>query len=202
MGSEIFVLLGGPGHAPSENFENQVSQIDGNWITDYLFGRHFYFSFSRKLLLQLEMFSKHITPIVLNFYCQRHFDDCLNISVLGRFDRNYEPGSVLNCALKLCAFFQKDLNYDSNRILLSLYISLLSDSLVEKFQTLTGRCNPQVAKLRLNGYPLGFYRLITMNQTPPARAINLTRVLDLATCFVYESKVIFLRQNLLADFTA
>ena len=49
----------------------------------------FYFSFSHKLLLQLEMFSKHITPIVLNFYCQRHFDDCLNISVLGRFDRNY-----------------------------------------------------------------------------------------------------------------
>ena len=26
----------------------------------------------------------------LNFHCQRHFDDCLKISVLGRFDRNYE----------------------------------------------------------------------------------------------------------------
>ena len=44
----------------------------------------------------------------------------------------------------------------------------------------------------LTGYPLGFHRLVTMNQTPPARAINLTRVLDLTTCFVYESKVIFL----------
>ena len=93
--------------------------------------------FSHKLILQLEMFSKHITPIVLNFHCQRHFDDCLNISVLGRFDRNYKPGSVLNCALKLCAFFQKDLNYEYNRILWSLYISLLSESLIEKFQTLT-----------------------------------------------------------------
>ena len=50
---------------------------------------------------------------------------------------NYEPGSVLNCALKLCAFFQKDLNYEYNRILRSLYISLLSESLIEKFQTLT-----------------------------------------------------------------
>ena len=37
VGSEIFLLLGGPGHAPSENFENQVSQIGGNWITNYLF---------------------------------------------------------------------------------------------------------------------------------------------------------------------
>ena len=117
---------GGPGYAPSEIFENQVSQIGGNWITDYLFWRYFYFSFSHKLLLQLEMFSKHITPIVLNFHCQRHFDDCLNISVLGRFDRNYEPGSVLNCALKLCAFFQKDLKYESNRILRSsLYFQTL-----------------------------------------------------------------------------
>ena len=26
-----------PGHAPWEIFENQVSQISGNWITDYLF---------------------------------------------------------------------------------------------------------------------------------------------------------------------
>ena len=32
---------------------------------------------------------------------------------------------------------------------------------------------------RLTGYLLGFHRLVTMNQTPPARAINLTRVLDL-----------------------
>ena len=53
----------------------------------------------------------------------------------------------------------------------------------------------------LTGYPLGFHRLVTMNQTPPARAINLTRVLDLKTCFVYESKVTFLWQ-FLADFTA
>ena len=89
------------------------------------------------MLLQLQTFSRHITPIVLNFHCQRHFDDCLNISVLGRFDRNYEPGSVLNCALKLCAFFQKGLNFEYNQILRSLYISLLSESLIEKFQTLT-----------------------------------------------------------------
>ena len=27
----------GPGHAPLEIFENQVSQISGNWITGYLF---------------------------------------------------------------------------------------------------------------------------------------------------------------------
>ena len=52
-------------------------------------------------------------------------------------DRNYEPGSVLNCASKLCAFFQKDLNYEYNQILRSLCISLLSESLIEKFQTLT-----------------------------------------------------------------
>ena len=37
----------------------------------------------------------------------------------------------------VCAFFQKDLNYEYNRILRSLYISLLSDSLIEKFHTLT-----------------------------------------------------------------
>ena len=80
-----------------------------------------------------------ITPVVLNFYCQRHFDDCLKIPVLGRLDGNYE--SVSNGALKLCAFFQKDLNYDFNRILRRLYISLLSDSLVEKFQTLATLLN-------------------------------------------------------------
>ena len=44
----------------------------------------------------------------------------------------------------------------------------------------------------LTGYPLGFHRLVAMNQTPPARAVNLTRVLDLSTYFVYESKVTFL----------
>ena len=33
-----FILLGGvQEHAPLENFENQVSQIGGNWISDYLF---------------------------------------------------------------------------------------------------------------------------------------------------------------------
>ena len=51
----------------------------------------------------------------------------------------------------------------------------------------------------LTGYPLGSHGLVTMNQTPLTRTINLTRVLDLSTCFVYESKFIFLRQNLLHD---
>ena len=69
-----------------------------------------------------------------------------------------------------------------------------------KMKLKTDKCNPQVAGLRLTGYPLGFHRLVTMNQTPPARAISLTRVLDLTTFFVYESKVTF--DNLLADFTA
>ena len=31
-----------------------------------------------------------VTPVVLNFHCQRHFDDCLKILVLGRLDGNYE----------------------------------------------------------------------------------------------------------------
>ena len=34
--AKIFVLLGGS-EAPLENFENQVSKIGGNWISDYLF---------------------------------------------------------------------------------------------------------------------------------------------------------------------
>ena len=65
-----------------------------------------------------------------------------------------------------------------------------------------GKYNPQVARLRVTWLPswilqVGYYE----PETPPAYAINLTRVLDLTTCFVYESKVIFLGQNLLADFT-
>ena len=95
---------GGQGACSLGNFWNQVSQISRNWITDYLLWRYFYFSFSHKLLLQLKMFSKHITPIVLNFHRQRHFDDCL-----------YEPGSVLNCALKLRAFFRKILIMNTTR---------------------------------------------------------------------------------------
>ena len=80
--AEILHATGVRGHDPPEKFENQVSQIDGKWISDYLF------SFSHKSLLQLGIFLKHITRLVLNFHCQRYFDDCLKISVLGRFDRN------------------------------------------------------------------------------------------------------------------
>ena len=53
----------------------------------------------------------------------------------------------------------------------------------------------------LTGYPLGFQRLVTMNQTPPACTKKLTRVLDLTRCFVYESKLPFY-YNRLAEFTA
>ena len=35
-----------------------------------------------------------------------------------------------------------------------------------------GRCNPQVARLRLTGYPLGFHRLVTVNQGPLMRVIK------------------------------
>ena len=88
---------------------------------------------------RLEMFSKHITPIVLNFHCQRHFGDCLKITALGRFDRNYELTWIALelCIKTLCPFSERFELYDSNRILQPLYISLLSDSLVETFQTLT-----------------------------------------------------------------
>ena len=86
-----------------------------------------------------DVFQTYHTPIVLNFHCQRQFDDFLKIIVLGRFDRNYELTWI---ALELCIktlylLTERFELYDSNRTLRPLYISLLSDSLVEKFQTLT-----------------------------------------------------------------
>ena len=83
-----------------------------------------------------------ITLVVLNCHCQRHFDDYLKISVLGRSDENYELTWIgLAFCIKTLCLFKKDLNYESNRILRRLYISLLSDSLVEKFQTLATLLN-------------------------------------------------------------
>ena len=132
MGSEILFckrVRGSP-----ENSENQVAEI--GFPTTYFEDSFISHSVTN---CSCNWRSFPITPVVLKFHCQRHFDDCLKISVLGRLDGNYE--SVSNGALKLCTFFQKDLNYVSNRILPRLCISLISDSLVEKFQTLATLLN-------------------------------------------------------------
>ena len=50
-----------------------------------------------------------ITLVVLNFHRQRHFDDCLKISVLGRSGGNYELTwiSLEWCIKTLCLFSER-----------------------------------------------------------------------------------------------
>ena len=57
-----------------------------------------------------------------------------------------------------------------------------------------GRCNQHVARLpgcKLTGHPLGFCRLVTINQTPPTSEIKPHQGVRLIRCFVYEFKVMF-----------
>ena len=60
-------------HAPREKFENQVFQIGRKWISDYLILKIAFLKFSQKLLLQLEIFAKHIILFRatedINYYC-------------------------------------------------------------------------------------------------------------------------------------
>ena len=139
MGSKIFVLLGGSrGILPQKILKIKCLRlVEIRFPTIYFEDSFISHSVTNYSCNWRSFQNISLLLSVLNFHFQRHFDDCLKISVLGHFDRNYKPGLVLNCALKLCAFFQKDLNYDSDQILPPLYISLISDSLVKKFQTLT-----------------------------------------------------------------